>query len=74
MRVTMLSCIVCNAVLMEDACIQEQCEMQVPVSLTIGEWLCAAAREELCGLLEPEPLFMERHGLAVSLEIRMVSQ
>eukprot|EP00731_Ephydatia_muelleri_P035359 Em0116g11a len=58
-----------NAVLMEDTCIQEQCEMQVPVSLTLGEGLCAVAREEFCGLLEPEPLFMERHGLAVAHSI-----
>eukprot|EP00731_Ephydatia_muelleri_P031379 Em0022g893a len=47
----------------------EQCEMQVPVSLTLGEGLCAVAREEFCGLLEPEPLFMERHGLAVAHSI-----
>ena len=44
-------------------------EMQVPVSLTLGEGLCAVAREEFCGLLEPEPLFMERHGLAVAHSI-----
>ena len=56
------SCIpvVCNAVLMENMCIQEQCEMQVPVSLGLS---CAL---EFCGLLEPESLFMERHGLAVA--------
>ena len=35
----------------------------------IGEGLCAVAREEFCGLLEPEPLFMERHGLAVAHSI-----
>ena len=46
---------------------KEQCEMQVPVSLTLGEGLCAAAREEFCGLLEL--LFMERHGLAVAHSI-----
>ena len=61
--------VMCSAVLMEDTCIQEQCEMQVPVSLTLGEGLCAVAREEFCGLLEPEPLFMERHGLAVAHSI-----
>eukprot|EP00731_Ephydatia_muelleri_P025294 Em0017g377a len=49
--------------------VHEQCEMQVPVSLTLGEGLCAVAREEFCGLLEPEPLFMERHGLAVAHSI-----
>ena len=43
--------------------------MQVPVSLTTGEGLCAAAHGEFCGLLEPEPLFMERHELAVAHSI-----
>ncbi|KAL5516978.1 hypothetical protein EMCRGX_G002438 [Ephydatia muelleri] len=41
----------------------------VPVSLTTGEGLCAAAYEEFCGLWEPEPLFMERHELAVTHSI-----
>ena len=37
---------------------------QVPVSLTTDVGLSAAL--ELFGLLEPESLFMERHGLAVA--------
>ena len=49
---------------MENRCIQEQCEMQVPVSLTIDVGLNAAL--EFHALLEPESLFMEWHGLAVT--------
>ena len=58
-----------QCMLMEKTCLQEQCAMQVPVSLTTGEGLCAAAYEEFCGLWEPEPLFMERHELAVTHSI-----
>ena len=69
--------VVYNAVLMEDTYIQEQCEMQVPVSLTIGESLCAAhvKRSVVCWNQSPCSWSgMDLLWPTLSLKIRMVSQ
>ena len=55
--------VVCDAVIMENISISENCEMRLMVSLIVDGQRC---EDDTPGLLEPEPSFMERHGLAVA--------
>ena len=48
---------------MENISISENCEMRLMVSLVVNGQRC---EDDIPGLLEPEPSFMERHGLAVA--------
>ena len=55
--------LVCDAVVMESISIPANCEFQLVATLMVDGKMC---RKSNVGILEPQPNFMERHGLAVA--------
>eukprot|EP00731_Ephydatia_muelleri_P005099 Em0002g1275a len=58
-----LGLLVCDAVVMESISIPASCEFQLVATLMVGGKMCRNSNVEI---LEPQPNFMERHGLAVA--------
>eukprot|EP00731_Ephydatia_muelleri_P014867 Em0008g587a len=54
---------VCDAVVMESISIPANCEFQLVATLMVDGKMCRISN---VGILEPQPNFMERHGLAVA--------
>eukprot|EP00731_Ephydatia_muelleri_P018873 Em0011g913a len=55
--------LVCDAVVMESISIPANCEFQLVATLMVDGKMC---RNSNVGILEPQPNFMEHHGLAVA--------
>ena len=63
--------LVCDAVVMESISIPANCEFQLVATLMVDGKMC---RKSNVGILEPQPNFMERHGLAVAHSVVAINR